>query len=99
MPARAVGAAGGLLPAPGGTRFIILTLPSDTAMAEPAFDPVAFDREQRAAPRPVTMAFVLIGAEHGDRGPREPRAARGEPVRPWRTPIGEHGTEGARRLG
>ena len=37
-----------LLPAPGGTRFIVLTLPPDTAMADPAFDPVAFDREQRA---------------------------------------------------
>ncbi|MFI5557321.1 cupin domain-containing protein [Streptomyces sp. NPDC051738] len=37
-----------LLPAPGGTRFIVLTLPPDAAMAEPAFDPVAFDREQRA---------------------------------------------------
>lgn len=36
-----------LLPAPGGTRFIVLTFPPDTAMADPAFDPVAFDREQR----------------------------------------------------
>jgi mannose-6-phosphate isomerase-like protein (cupin superfamily) len=37
-----------LLPAPGGTRFIVLTFPPDTAMADPAFDPAAFDREQRA---------------------------------------------------
>ncbi|GKQ38850.1 cupin domain-containing protein [Streptomyces sp. A012304] len=37
-----------LLPAPGGTRFVVLTFPPDTAMADPAFDPVAFDREQRA---------------------------------------------------
>ena len=37
-----------LLPAPGGTRFIVLTFPPDTAMADPAFDPVAFDQEQRA---------------------------------------------------
>ncbi|MCQ9179784.1 cupin domain-containing protein [Streptomyces sp. IBSBF 2953] len=37
-----------LLPAPGGTRFIVLTFPPDTAMADPAFDPVAFDLEQRA---------------------------------------------------
>ncbi|WP_329319958.1 cupin domain-containing protein [Streptomyces sp. NBC_01262] len=37
-----------LLPALGGTRFIVLTFPPDTAMADPAFDPVAFDREQRA---------------------------------------------------
>ena len=88
-----------LLPAPGGTRFIVLTFPPDTAMADPAFDPVAFDREQRTdspgiadliepdgrctrlaagdiviqngtrhgwrnrSGRPVTMAFVLVGAE------------------------------------
>ncbi|MDX3114247.1 cupin domain-containing protein [Streptomyces scabiei] len=37
-----------LLPAPGGTRFIVLTFPPDAAMADPAFDPVAFDLEQRA---------------------------------------------------
>jgi hypothetical protein len=37
-----------LLPGPGGTRFIVLTMTPDTAMADPAFDPVAFDREQRA---------------------------------------------------
>jgi hypothetical protein len=37
-----------LLPAPGGTRFIVLTFPPDSAMADPSFDPVAFDREQRA---------------------------------------------------
>ncbi|MFD4603303.1 cupin domain-containing protein [Streptomyces sp. NPDC058464] len=37
-----------LLPAPGGTRFIVLTFPPETAMADPAFDPVAFDTEQRA---------------------------------------------------
>lgn len=37
-----------LLPAPGGTRFIVLTFPPEEAMADPAFDPVAFDQEQRA---------------------------------------------------
>ncbi|MFF4259847.1 phosphotransferase [Streptomyces sp. NPDC001663] len=37
-----------LLPAPGGTRFIVLTLPPDSAMADPAFDPAAFGREQHA---------------------------------------------------
>ncbi|WP_326672136.1 cupin domain-containing protein [Streptomyces canus] len=37
-----------LLPAPGGTRFIILTFPPEAALTDPAFDPVAFDREQRA---------------------------------------------------
>lgn len=37
-----------LLPASGGTRFIVLTMPPDTAMADPSFDPIAFDREQRA---------------------------------------------------
>lgn len=37
-----------LLPAPGGTRFIVLTFPPDSALADPAFDPVAFDQEQRA---------------------------------------------------
>jgi hypothetical protein len=37
-----------LLPAPGGTRFIVLTFPPDTARADPSFDPIAFDREQRA---------------------------------------------------
>ncbi|WP_037680165.1 cupin domain-containing protein [Streptomyces griseus] len=37
-----------LLPAPGGNRFIVLTLPPDTAMADPAFDPVAHGREQQA---------------------------------------------------
>ncbi|WP_433475048.1 cupin domain-containing protein [Spirillospora sp. CA-142024] len=37
-----------LLPAPGGTRFIVLIFPPDTAMADPAFDPIAFAREQRA---------------------------------------------------
>jgi hypothetical protein len=37
-----------LLPAPGGTRFIILTFPPEAALSDPAFDPVAFDREQRA---------------------------------------------------
>ncbi len=37
-----------LLPTPGGTRFIVLTFPPESAMADPAFDPVAFDREQRA---------------------------------------------------
>ncbi|MFF3849487.1 cupin domain-containing protein [Streptomyces sp. NPDC002328] len=37
-----------LLPAPGGTRFIVLTFPPDAAMADPAFDPAAFDEEQRA---------------------------------------------------
>ncbi|WP_405524050.1 cupin domain-containing protein [Streptomyces canus] len=37
-----------LLPAPGGTRFIILTFPPQAAFADPAFDPVAYDREQRA---------------------------------------------------
>ena len=36
-----------LLPAPGGTRFIVLTFPPDTAMTDPLFDPVAFDQEQR----------------------------------------------------
>jgi hypothetical protein len=29
-------------------RFIVLTIPPDTAMTGPAFDPVAFDQEQRA---------------------------------------------------
>ncbi|MFF3334030.1 cupin domain-containing protein [Streptomyces sp. NPDC002888] len=37
-----------LLPAPGGTRFVVLTMPPDSALRDPAFDPVAFDREQRA---------------------------------------------------
>ncbi|GAA2277464.1 cupin domain-containing protein [Streptomyces hawaiiensis] len=37
-----------LLPAPGGTRFIVLTFPPESAFADPAFDPAAFDREQRA---------------------------------------------------
>lgn len=37
-----------LLPAPGGTRFVVLTFPPESAMADPAFDPAAFDREQRA---------------------------------------------------
>jgi hypothetical protein len=37
-----------LLPAPGGTRFIVLTFPPEAALADPGFDPVAFDREQRA---------------------------------------------------
>ncbi|MBA2945680.1 cupin domain-containing protein [Streptomyces himalayensis] len=37
-----------LLPAPGGTRFIVITMPPDTAMADPTFDPVAYDREQLA---------------------------------------------------
>ncbi|MEU1183182.1 cupin domain-containing protein [Streptomyces sp. NPDC005820] len=37
-----------VLPAPGGTRFIVLTFPPESAMADPAFDPVAFDAEQRA---------------------------------------------------
>ncbi|MFI1705009.1 cupin domain-containing protein [Streptomyces griseoruber] len=36
------------VPAPGGTRFIVLTLPPTGAMADPAFDPVAFGREQLA---------------------------------------------------
>jgi hypothetical protein len=37
-----------LLPAPGGTRFVILTFPPEAAFSDPAFDPVAYDREQRA---------------------------------------------------
>ncbi|WP_367325053.1 cupin domain-containing protein [Streptomyces sp. HUAS ZL42] len=37
-----------LLPAPGGTRFIVLTFQPDSAFADPAFDPVAFDQESRA---------------------------------------------------
>ncbi|GLP69245.1 cupin [Streptomyces sp. TUS-ST3] len=37
-----------LLPAPGGSRFIVLTFPPEAALADPAFDPAAFDREQRA---------------------------------------------------
>lgn len=37
-----------LLPAPGGTRFIVLTFPPESALADPAFDPAAFDQEQRA---------------------------------------------------
>ncbi|WP_330351074.1 cupin domain-containing protein [Streptomyces sp. NBC_00582] len=36
------------VPGPGGTRFIVLTLPPATAMADPAFDPVAFGQEQLA---------------------------------------------------
>lgn len=36
------------VPAPGGTRFIVLTLPPDATMADPSFDPVAFGREQLA---------------------------------------------------
>ncbi|ULR55641.1 cupin domain-containing protein [Streptomyces deccanensis] len=34
-----------LLPAPGGTRFIVLTFPPDSAMADPSFDPVAYGQE------------------------------------------------------
>ncbi|MEU3617923.1 cupin domain-containing protein [Streptomyces sp. NPDC006872] len=34
------------LPEPGGTRFVVLTFPPDSAMASPDFDPVAFGREQ-----------------------------------------------------
>ncbi|AXE83717.1 hypothetical protein [Streptomyces sp. Go-475] len=37
-----------LLPAPGGTRFVVLAFPPDSAPADPAFDAVAFDQEQRA---------------------------------------------------
>ncbi len=36
------------LPAPGGTRFIVLTFPPDSAMADPAFDPVAYAQESLA---------------------------------------------------
>jgi mannose-6-phosphate isomerase-like protein (cupin superfamily) len=36
------------VPAPGGTRFIVLTLPPDARMADPSFDPVAFGQEQLA---------------------------------------------------
>ncbi|MEU0203380.1 MULTISPECIES: hypothetical protein [unclassified Streptomyces] len=65
-----------LLPAPGGTRFVVLTFPPDSALADPAFDPVPFDEEQRADPpglaeliepeRPAGhLAFVLIGTGPG----------------------------------
>jgi hypothetical protein len=37
-----------LLPAPGGTRFIVLTFPPDSAMADPSFDPGAYAREALA---------------------------------------------------
>ncbi|MDH6437622.1 hypothetical protein M2158_006163 [Streptomyces sp. SAI-144] len=37
-----------LLPAPGGTRFVVLTFPPEAAFTDPAFDPAAYDREQRA---------------------------------------------------
>ena len=37
-----------LLPAPGGTRFIVLTFPPDSAMADPSFDPVAYGQEALA---------------------------------------------------
>ncbi|MDX3638115.1 cupin domain-containing protein [Streptomyces sp. MB09-02B] len=36
------------LPAPGGTRFIVLTFPPDSAMATPSFDPVAYGKEALA---------------------------------------------------
>jgi hypothetical protein len=38
----------GFVPAPGGTRFLVLTLPPDATMADPSFDPVVFGREQLA---------------------------------------------------
>ncbi|MGI5460966.1 cupin domain-containing protein [Streptomyces sp. CA-249302] len=36
------------VPSPGGTRFIVLTLPPVSALADPSFDPVAFGQEQLA---------------------------------------------------
>ena len=36
------------MPAVGGTRFIVLTMPPDTAFSDPTFDPVAFGQEQLA---------------------------------------------------
>lgn len=47
------------LPAPGGTRFIILTLPPESALASPDFDPVAFGREQAESAPGLAELFEI----------------------------------------
>ena len=45
------------LPEPGGTCFLIVRFPPDSVFADPSFDPVAADAEQRIASPGIADAF------------------------------------------
>jgi mannose-6-phosphate isomerase-like protein (cupin superfamily) len=45
------------LPEPGGTCFLIVRFPPDSVFADPSFDPVAADAEQRIASPGIAEAF------------------------------------------
>jgi hypothetical protein len=46
-----------LIPAPGETRFLIVTFPPDSVMADPRFDPVAAAKEQAEQSPGLVEAF------------------------------------------